>query len=410
MAFVYQNKNLFTFCGIIGRANFLINYLLLAIISSVCTAPLIIASFLNGTLFSADILVMISKAPVLAVILYIALFPLGLYLNFANVSKRIADIRGKGNTPSSYAIIFIAIILFTFSASFEAFTLHTTLISYLSIFAFIALASIKGKITSQDYDADMAKFNWGAFWGTWIWGINNKVSQTYWAIPAFFMGAFPFAAIIFGIKGNEWAYKNRDWDSMEEFHDSQSNQAMIWTIAAPAVWVVMSIVISFIIAITIGMYTATQEGSEQLQSFNDKLKEKAEKIMDTSISSIFSNYKVEDDVYKFYINPKKWVAYDEKSKMQILNTAADYVITKKLDPDAEYTGDEGTSSERQMKFTVLQKTKIYSNFNNELLAEFEFNEEEMISRYSGQINMKNIGEMIKEMQKCYKFNDYPTVP
>jgi len=65
---------------------------------------------------------------------------------------------------------------------------------------------------------EIQKWNWGAFLMTWIWGIANK---TY--IPL--LVAIPIVGLVVpficGAKGNEWAWKNKRWDSIEDFKRNQ---------------------------------------------------------------------------------------------------------------------------------------------------------------------------------------------
>lgn len=57
-------------------------------------------------------------------------------------------------------------------------------------------------------------WNWGAFLLSWIWGLGNK---TYLALLALIPGINIIIAVLLGIKGNEWAWKNRGWKSVEQF-------------------------------------------------------------------------------------------------------------------------------------------------------------------------------------------------
>ena len=66
------------------------------------------------------------------------------------------------------------------------------------------------------------KINWGACLLTWIWGLGNK---SYVTLLVFLVCMIPFVGIIaylgcqiwFGIKGNEWAWQNKRWNSIEHF-------------------------------------------------------------------------------------------------------------------------------------------------------------------------------------------------
>jgi hypothetical protein len=58
------------------------------------------------------------------------------------------------------------------------------------------------------------KWNWGAFWMNWIWGLGNS---TYIAL----LGIIPIVnivmAFVLGAKGNSMAWKNKKWESEEQF-------------------------------------------------------------------------------------------------------------------------------------------------------------------------------------------------
>ncbi|MDP2729046.1 MAG: zinc ribbon domain-containing protein [Dehalococcoidales bacterium] len=65
-------------------------------------------------------------------------------------------------------------------------------------------------------------WNWGAFLLGWIWGVGNN---TYIS----FLTLIPFIGIIvafvLGTRGNEWAWRNRRWDSIKHFKVAQKNWA-----------------------------------------------------------------------------------------------------------------------------------------------------------------------------------------
>jgi len=98
------------------------------------------------------------------------------------------------------------------------------------------------------------RFNWGAFFFTWIWGIGNKVWITLWIIPIWALlnlflvviqnlGLFSsvvlmllsiFANLLmlavqiwFGMKGNLWAWNKKKYKSVEHFHKIQRIWASI---------------------------------------------------------------------------------------------------------------------------------------------------------------------------------------
>jgi len=66
-------------------------------------------------------------------------------------------------------------------------------------------------------------WNWGGFLLTWIWGIGNR---TYVSFLSLIPGLGLLVAIFLGIRGNEWAWKNRRFESAEQFIKVQK----IWSI------------------------------------------------------------------------------------------------------------------------------------------------------------------------------------
>lgn len=69
-------------------------------------------------------------------------------------------------------------------------------------------------------------WSWGAFCLNWIWAGRNRVPFGLMAIIPF-VGFF--IAIVLGLKGREWAWQNRRWDSVEHFNRAQRRWS-IWGI------------------------------------------------------------------------------------------------------------------------------------------------------------------------------------
>jgi len=70
----------------------------------------------------------------------------------------------------------------------------------------------------DDLPAEISGWNWGAFFLTWIWGIGNKSYISLWALIPFLNFIW---MLVCGVKGNEWAWKNKQWSSIDEFHRVQ---------------------------------------------------------------------------------------------------------------------------------------------------------------------------------------------
>jgi hypothetical protein len=71
--------------------------------------------------------------------------------------------------------------------------------------------------------AEVKRWNWGAFLLTWIWGIGNQV---WIALLALIPVVGVVMMFVLGVKGNEWAWKKRRWDSVEAFHRTQRKWAI----------------------------------------------------------------------------------------------------------------------------------------------------------------------------------------
>jgi len=78
-------------------------------------------------------------------------------------------------------------------------------------------------------------WNWGGFLLTWIWGIGNNVWISLIAqlsfIPWIGLVIELVMRIILGVRGNEWAWQRKKWDSIEHFKKTQRTW-MWWGVSA----------------------------------------------------------------------------------------------------------------------------------------------------------------------------------
>lgn len=134
-----------------------------------------------------------------------------------------------------------------------------------------------GQGKGTDIPAEVKRFNWGAFFFSWIWGVCNKSYLTLIALAVAFLSfiiTFGIAlyaglsyysnfvsfllvvmvlinvisvlaafvlAIWFGVKGNNWAWQNKKWKSLEHFHFVQR----IWAIIGAVLFSSVVCLISF---------------------------------------------------------------------------------------------------------------------------------------------------------------------
>ena len=86
-------------------------------------------------------------------------------------------------------------------------------------------------------------WNWGAFFWTWIWGICNG---TYIALLSLIPGVHFVMMFVLGAKGNEWAWCNKNWESVEQFHRTQRK----WVVWGIGLWLLMlGLLAAFLISI-----------------------------------------------------------------------------------------------------------------------------------------------------------------
>ena len=70
----------------------------------------------------------------------------------------------------------------------------------------------------------VAGWSWGAFLLNWIWAVGNR---TWIGLLCFIPYVGIVMSIILGIKGREWAWRNKRWDSVEHFQSVQRKWS-IW--------------------------------------------------------------------------------------------------------------------------------------------------------------------------------------
>jgi len=79
-----------------------------------------------------------------------------------------------------------------------------------------------GQGKSSAVPAEIKKWNWGAFFLTWVWGICHNV---YISFLAFVPVVNIIVMFILGKNGNEWAWQNKRWDSVDHFLETQRKWA-----------------------------------------------------------------------------------------------------------------------------------------------------------------------------------------
>lgn len=86
----------------------------------------------------------------------------------------------------------------------------------------------------DSYPEELKRFNWGAFLLNWIWGVMHKQYITLLYFVACIIPVIgPLAiSIWFGFTGNKWAWKSKNWESIEQFNDAQRAWVRLWFVLA----------------------------------------------------------------------------------------------------------------------------------------------------------------------------------
>ena len=370
--------------GIIGRYDFCYNLIFLGMIALIFSLPLNLYLLANlGTL--EDLLNLNKVWAEASWLLKIWTLVGGIvcsYIVCINANRRLNDINGK--ISKDINLIFSTLfILNTFGVIFPCPI--AMLLTTLNTVAILYLVLKKGEITGK-YPYDYRKeFNWGAYFGTWLWGLWNKSYKTLWII---LLGWTPWGflySLYIGMKGNEWAANNRDWQNLDEFKKSQETQTMVFVLYK--VLLLPIIIYTVVFGTIFGIMATSIKEAASSPECNSKL-EKLDTTFEKFSSIYFESYKITKDENKFYVLPEDWSRYSYSEKKDILDMAASLASSKrsKADKNGYYS-----------KTKELPRTKIYNVKNNELLAEY-FMDESLL--YSENTTTKNI---LKSAMKAYKF-------
>lgn len=395
-----ENNKFFGLDGTINRRNFITNFLIVEIVESlIFTTPIMILMLCNPDLLG-DFLKIMPQAgglPRWAAIWSLAAGLVEIALMYPSIVKRIRDITGNSDNTTWVIVTIIAYILAFNASKIPVVQSLQLLFSWIAFTIIICLMTMKGKISGEKPKNELIKFNWGAMFGTWIWGLINKSYITLLAVPLFFTTGFLPFMIICGLKGNEWAYKANE-KPIEEFHKSQSNQTAIFSAIMPVIFIVGMFITAISGVVALGSFL--QKNPKAMQKFMDY----SANIINVSVESRYSNIEFTDDEYKFYLDPVIWSKMPLSAKKNQFEVTKNYVLMRVYPNYDKMPKDFGYVKE-------YRKIKIYSTFNNELLAQYDVDEAKLIEaqeKYKKrEISFKEFAGIVNS---GYKFNENPTLP
>lgn len=90
-----------------------------------------------------------------------------------------------------------------------------------------ALENTSGMGKDAEIPDGVKGWSWGAFMFNWIWALGNR---TWIGLIALIPYVGLIMSIMLGIKGREWAWRNKKWDSVEHFQKVQRRWSL-WSLA-----------------------------------------------------------------------------------------------------------------------------------------------------------------------------------
>ncbi len=367
---------LFSRSGAIGRRDFFLNFLYITMLSSPFWLPVLACLTIPKVLDIEWAVAIIGKLSSISIVIFSALL-------FPSLVKRLNDINGKFDKKLNTIYL----------SCFYVATLLTAFVSqpfFIVILGFLIYLFAKKGVISSKSPKDITKsFNWGAYFGTWLWGLFNKSYVTLWMIPLSITPLGFVFQLICGIKGNEWAAANKDWKSINHFKESQETQTIVFTILQLVIFPIVLTIIVF--ALMFGLMFKTFDESVKNPEKTKSSIEKIETVMSKIETLYFESHEITENENKFYISPNTWLYTSYKERTDILDLAANISASERR------KNDKSGNCCSYSKSKELPRTKIYNVENNELLAEFYMDE----SLYtSEEVNFKDI---LKASFKAYRF-------
>lgn len=374
-------QDLFSSQKAIGRRAFIINVLIINLITTIIfniipyicgfclVAYFLIVDTANITFTSRHLLSEESLKLISDITFLLLLYP--------SIKSRIKDLFGDSNNKSwVYSLAIVTyLITFVYISIFKSDVNIIVTIIYILILYILFVK--KGQNIEKN---NLIRFNWGAFFGTWIWGLLNKVYTPMLMLFLFFTPANLTFALICGLKGNEWAYKKYNNISIEQFNQIQKKDTL------------KSIVLAIIVLITSSIIFF--QGINLINKKNPQFfTSKYEYFINKFSKSVFSNVIIEKNEYRYYMNPNEFVKCDDEDLRSIFELAVrDFYIR---------TNQKNT----KVAMSDLNKVTLYSSLNGEFLADCQIPEPEAknFERYKDRLIKHNLRKNWKpELYKTTK--------
>lgn len=166
-------------------------------------------------------------------------------------------------------------------------------------------------------------WSWAAFLMTWIWAIGNNV----WIGLLTLVPTLGFIVqIMLGLKGKEWAWKNKHWESVEQFNTAQKKWVK-WGIIFCVVGLLLSVLSGILMLLTVNL-KKTSEESTCIEACGETVDSQVcidgckLGIEGTSKNRSEDFLNVENDIVKVSIFPSPTVILTQKPTLTLIPTPA----------------------------------------------------------------------------------------
>ncbi len=269
-----------------------------------------------------------------------------------SIEKRVADIIGEDSQNKVWIISFICNFFAIFALRYLAFAIEhkyyesyffSFIISLVCIIIWLVLFCKSGKQSSVDINPEI-KFNWGAFWGTWIWGIINKIKITQLFFPLVLINPstiFNFS-LICGLKGNEWILSQNTEDDTENLHKNQKRQAWILFFLIPIMSITLLLATSKIL-----------RHGDNYNIFSTKLNKIITLVTQKTTNTTFERIEYVDGQYNFHIDIEFWNSMTQEERIKLYELVVHRVLS---DKDLNYS--------QLIPVEIINNINIYDSKNN----------------------------------------------
>ena len=125
-----------------------------------------------------------------------------------------------------------------------------------------AAGNTSGQGSASIVPEEVRRWSWGAFGFTWLWGMFNN---TWIALLALIPLVGFVMIFVLGFKGSEWAWRNKRWESVEQFRRVQRRWGIAYLILILIAVVLLAVAV-VLASLAQARLRASQQQADQAQT------------------------------------------------------------------------------------------------------------------------------------------------